>query len=138
MPKPRICCDASTAIRGFIWNLGMTDIQRFGESARWADVVIHRGEARWVEVADDASADVRGQISQVLTQINVTLERIGSSRTGLLQVLIFLADLHDSHILNALWDDWVPPGHPPIRACVAAGLAPGYLVEMIMSAALDE
>lgn len=90
----------------------MTDIQRFGESARWADVVIYRGEARWVEVADDASADLSGQITQVLTQINVTLERIGSSRTGLLQVLIFLADLNDSKILNALWDDWVPSGHP--------------------------
>ena len=116
----------------------MTEIQRFGESARWSDIVIHRGEARWVEVADDASVDLSGQITQVLTQINVTLERIGSSRTGLLQVLIFLADLNDSKILNALWDDWVPSGHPPIRACVAAGLAPGYFVEMVISAAVAE
>ena len=92
----------------------MTEIQRFGESARWSDVVIYQGEARWVEVADDASADVCGQITQVLTQIDATLERIGSTRTGLLQVLIFLVDLNDGKILNELWDDWVPAGHPPM------------------------
>lgn len=114
----------------------MSEIQRFGESARWSDVVIYRGEARWVEVADDASADVRGQITQVLTQINATLERIGSSRTGLLQVLIFLADLKDGSILNELWDAWVPAGHLPIRACVQAQLAPGCFVEMVISAAV--
>jgi enamine deaminase RidA (YjgF/YER057c/UK114 family) len=80
--------------------------------------------------------DVRGQISQVLTQIDATLERTGSSRTGLLQVLIFLADLDDGAILNDLWDEWVPTGHLPIRACVQAKLAPGYFVEMVISAAV--
>lgn len=114
----------------------MSEILRIGESARWSDVVIYRGEARWVEVADDASADVRSQITQVLTQINATLERIGSSRTGLLQVLIFLADLKDSSILNELWDAWVPAGHLPIRACVQAQLAPRCFVEMVISAAV--
>ena len=114
----------------------MSEILRIGESARWSDVVIYRGEARWVEVADDESADVRSQITQVLTQINATLERIGSSRTGLLQVLIFLADLKDGSILNELWDAWVPAGNLPIRACVQAQLAPGYFVEMVISAAV--
>ena len=114
-----------------------SEIQRLGESARWSDVVIYRGEARWVEVADDATTDVRGQIVQVLTQINATLERVGSSRTGLIQVLIFLADLNDVSILNDLWDEWVPTGHPPIRACGEARLGPRYLVEMVISAAVN-
>jgi len=115
----------------------MSEIQRFGESARWSEVVIYRGEARWVEVADDATADVRSQIAQVLTQINVTLDRISSSRTGLLQLLIFLIDLKDSTMMNELWDEWVPTtGHLQIRACVEAKLAPGYLVEMVISAAV--
>ncbi|MEZ6034892.1 MAG: RidA family protein [Planctomycetaceae bacterium] len=116
----------------------MSEIQRFGESARWSDLVIYRGEARWVEVADDATADARGQIAQVLSQINGTLERIQSRRTELLQVLIFLADLNDSSILNELWDEWVPAGHPPVRACVEAKLSPGYYVEMVISAAVPD
>ena len=116
----------------------MSEIQRFGESARWSDIVIYRGEARWAEVADDATVDARSQIAQVLSQINGTLERIQSRRTDLLQVLIFLADLNHSSILNELWDEWVPVGHPPVRACVEAKLSPGYYVEMVISAAVPD
>lgn len=115
----------------------MSDIQRIGQSARWSDVVIYRGEGRWVEVAEDPSLDARGQITQILNQINETLDQIGSSRIDLLQVMIFLADLTDGPILNELWDAWVPAGHPPIRACVQAGLGRGYLVEMVISAAVE-
>jgi len=44
----------------------MSGIRRYGTSTRWADVVVHRGVAYWVEVAEDMSLDARGQISQVL------------------------------------------------------------------------
>ena len=114
----------------------MPEIQRIGESSRWSDVVIYRGEARWVEVAEDATLDVHGQIAQVLNQIDETLDLIGSNRACLLQVMIFLSDLQSASILNEQWDRWVPPEHPPIRACVEAKLSPGYLVEMLISAAV--
>jgi enamine deaminase RidA (YjgF/YER057c/UK114 family) len=114
----------------------MSEILRLGNSKRWSDVVIHAGVARWVEVAEDNSGEARSQISQVLGQIDTTLAQIGSDKTQLLEVLIFLANLHDAPILNELWDNWVPPGKAPIRACVQAGLAPGYLVEMLVRAAV--
>jgi len=114
----------------------MPDIVRLGSSPRWSDVVVHAGVARWVEVAEDPSGDARSQTAQVLRQIDATLAQIDSDRTRLLEVLIFLADLNDAPILNELWDDWVPRGNPPIRACVQAGLAPGYCVEMIITAAV--
>lgn len=110
------------------------EIRRYGASSRWADIVVHRGVARWVEVAEDASLDARGQIAQVLAQIDATLEAIGSNRTRLLEVLIYLAD-DDAPTLNELWDAWVPAGHPPVRALVRAGLAKGLKVEMIVTAA---
>ncbi len=113
-------------------------IQRIGESARWADVVIHAGVARWVEVATDRSQDVQGQITQVLSQIDETLTQIQSSREHLLQILIYLADLKDIGTLNELWDAWVPRGHAPVRACVQAGMAADCLVEMIITAAVPE
>jgi enamine deaminase RidA (YjgF/YER057c/UK114 family) len=115
----------------------MSGIQRFGASRRWADVVIHRGVARWVEVAEDAAQDARGQIGQVLSQIDATLEHIGSDRSQLLQVMIFLDDLNDAPVLNAQWDAWVPEGNPPVRACVQAGLSANLLVEMVIEAAAD-
>ena len=114
----------------------MSDIVRIGNSRRWSDVVIHAGVARWVEVAEDFSGDARSQISQVLRQMDATLAQIGSDNTRILEVLIFLANLKDVAMLNELWDDWVPQGHLPIRACLQAGLATDCLVEMIVTATL--
>ena len=114
----------------------MSEITRYGESRRWADVVVHRGVARWVEVAEDRSLDARGQITQVLSQIDATLAAIGSDRTHLLQVLVYLADMTDAPTLNALWDDWVPAGHPPVRAMMQAGLAADCRIEMVVEAAV--
>ncbi len=116
----------------------MNEIVRVGQSRRWSDVVIYGGVARWVEVAEDATADARGQLQQVLRQIDATLTQIGSDRTRLLEVLIFLADLTDAAALNELWDEWVPKGHPPIRACVQADLGAGLRVEMVVTAAVNE
>jgi enamine deaminase RidA (YjgF/YER057c/UK114 family) len=113
----------------------MTDIERLGAGPRWSDVVIHNGVARWVEVADDPTTDARDQVRQVLAQIDATLARLNSRREQLLEVLIFLADLHDAPALNEVWDPWVPASHAPIRACVQAGLSGSYRVEMIVQAA---
>jgi enamine deaminase RidA (YjgF/YER057c/UK114 family) len=115
----------------------MSDIVRLGNSPRWSDVVIFAGVARWVEVAEDASGDARGQISQVLAQIDATLAQLGADKTRLLEVLIFLADLDDAATLNELWDAWVPRGGAPIRACIQARLAPGCRVEMLITAAAE-
>jgi len=114
----------------------MSDIRRYGTSHRWADVVVHQGVARWVDVAEDATADARGQIGQVLAQIDATLLAIGSDRTRLLQVLVYLTDAADAATLNVLWDAWVPAGHAPVRAMVQAGLGGGCRVEMVVTAAV--
>lgn len=116
----------------------MSDIERIGVTRRWSDAVIHRGTAYFVEVADDPNQDARGQIAQILTQIDARLALFGSDRTQLLQVLIYLADLADGSALNELWDRWVPMGHAPARACVQAGLASGYRVEMVITAAVSK
>lgn len=114
----------------------MSDIQRHGVTRRWSDAVVYHGVAHFVEVADDPAQDIRGQVTQVLAQIDGRLALVGSDRTRLLQVLIYLADLKDGPALNELWDAWVPEGHAPARACVQAGLSPGYLVEMVVTAAV--
>ena len=116
----------------------MSEIQRYGSSHRWADVVVHRGVAHWVEVAEDPSLDARGQIAQVLAQIDATLDTIQSDRTRLLQVLVSIADISDADVLNELWDAWVPADHPPVRAMVQAGLGKACRVEMVVTAAVSE
>lgn len=114
----------------------MSDIRRFGEQRRYSDVVAHNGTAYWIEVAEDAAADARGQLAQVLRQIDDTLVSLGADRTRLLQIIVFLADLKDAPLFNEVWDAWVPVGHAPVRATVQAGLSPGYYVEMAVTAAV--
>jgi enamine deaminase RidA (YjgF/YER057c/UK114 family) len=116
----------------------MDGIRRYGNSKRWADVVVYRGVAHWVEVAEDMSLDARGQIAQVLAQIDATLEMIKSDRTRLLQVLVYIADQDDAEVLNELWDAWVPAAHPPVRAMVQVGLGKACKVEMVVTAAVPE
>ncbi len=82
----------------------MTTIRRIGSNPRWSDIVIYAGTARWVEVAEDRNQAAAGQISQIFAQIDATLLSIGSSRSDLLQVQIYLTDLADAAILNELWD----------------------------------
>jgi enamine deaminase RidA (YjgF/YER057c/UK114 family) len=113
-------------------------IQRIGQSLRWADVVIHRGTAYWVEVAEDRNAGAENQIHQVLQQIDATLASLGGDRKQLLMVMIHLADLADVPLLNALWDAWVVAQHPPVRACVQSGLGEKCRVEMVITAAVDQ
>jgi enamine deaminase RidA (YjgF/YER057c/UK114 family) len=116
----------------------MNGIRRYGNSKRWADVVVHRGVAHWAEVAEDMSLDARGQIAQVLAQIDATLEMIKSDRTKLLQVLVYIADLTNVPALDELWDAWVPTAHPPVRAMVQVGLGQSCKVEMVITAAAPE
>lgn len=115
----------------------MTEIRRIGAGARWSDVVVHAGVARWVEVAEDGKADTTEQVRQVLAQIDTTLAELGTSRERVLQVMIYLADLADAPTLNRLWDAWVVPGQAPSRACVQAGLSGTLRVEMLVMAAVD-
>lgn len=116
----------------------MGEIRRYGSSRRWADIVVHRGVAHWVEVAEDMSLDARGQIAQVLAQIDATLRTVKSDRTRLLQVLVYIADGDDGPILDGLWDAWVPAGHPPVRAMVQVGLGKACKIEMVVTAAVPE
>lgn len=115
----------------------MAEIQRFGVTRRWSDAVVHNGTAYFVEVPDDMTQDIQGQITQVLNQIDERLKLFGSNRTRLLQVLIYLPNLAYGAVLNSLWDKWVPEGHAPARACVHAALGhPDCRVEMVITAAV--
>ena len=113
------------------------DIQRINPCARWSDVTIFNGIAHFVEVADtDTTADMAGQVQQVLSQAEATLERTGSDKSRLLSVTIYVTDFANFAALNEAWEAWLPEGCAPSRACVKAELAdPDYLVEIAFVAA---
>ena len=113
-------------------------INRLEIGARMSEVAVHNGTAYLAgQVADDASADIRGQTAQVLAAIDSLLARVGSDKSKILMTQIFLADLADFAGMNAVWDAWVVPGQTPPRATVQAALAkPEWKIEMVVTAAV--
>jgi len=116
----------------------MTDIQRINPTPRWSDMTIFNRIAHFVEVPADTSADMHGQIAQVLAQTEATLLRGGSDKSRLLSVTIYITDFNNLPVLNTAWEAWLPAGCAPSRACVKAELVdPDFLVEIVFVAAVN-
>ena len=111
-------------------------IERHGTTRRYSDVVAYGNTVHLVEVAQSLDGDITAQTREVLASVERTLIRAGSDKSRLLQVTLYLADIADIAAMNAVWDDWVPAGTAPARACVEAKLAnPGYRIEAVVVAA---
>jgi len=88
------------------------------------------------QVAEDPTEDVAAQTRSVLGRIDALLAEIGSDKTRILSATIYLPDMKDFPVMNAIWDAWVPQGHAPARATVEAGLASSdYKIEIQVVAA---
>jgi enamine deaminase RidA (YjgF/YER057c/UK114 family) len=113
-------------------------VQRFDTGPRMSEMVIHNGTIYLAgQIADDASADISGQTQQVLHAIDALLALAGSDKSKILRAQIFLVDLADFAAMNAVWEQWVVPGHTPARATVQAALArPEWKIEIVVTAAV--
>lgn len=87
------------------------------------------------QVPNNAEADARAQTEDVLAQIDALLAELGSDKSKVVDVTIFLASLQDYDAMNAAWDAWVLGDHLPARATVEARLAnPDWKVEIKLTA----
>lgn len=85
--------------------------------------------------ASDASADIKGQTQQILDKIDGYLTTAGTDKSKLLQANLWITDMANFAAMNEVWNAWVDPENPPVRACVQAGLArPELLVEIMVTA----
>ena len=113
-------------------------IQRINPSPRWSDVTIFNETAYFVEVAADSSGDIHAQISQVLTQAEQTLLGVGSDKSRILSVTIYITDLKYLEVLIPLWENWLPENSAPSRACIKVELVdPSLLLEIAFVAATN-
>jgi enamine deaminase RidA (YjgF/YER057c/UK114 family) len=117
------------------------DIQRFETTQppgpRMSRCVIH-GDTVYVAglTASDASQDITGQTRQILDKIDGYLAKAGTSKSKLLHANLWIKDMAMFADMNAVWNAWVDPENPPVRACVRADLArPEILVEIMVIAA---
>ena len=113
-------------------------VQRFDVGPRLSEMAVHNGVCYLAgQVAADGTQDMSGQARQVLAQIDGLLARAGTDKSKILMCQIFIVDLAEFPALNAVWEQWVAPGHAPPRATVQARLAkPEWKLEMVVTAAL--
>jgi enamine deaminase RidA (YjgF/YER057c/UK114 family) len=113
-------------------------LQRIDVGPRMSDAVVHNGVVYLAgQVAGGDAPDIASQTREVLAAIDALLAKAGSDKTRILRAQIFLADMADFGGMNAVWDQWVAPGHTPARATVQAALArPQWKVEIVITAAL--
>ena len=84
-------------------------------------------------VADDVEAQAR----QVTQNLSAVLAEAGADVSDILKVNIFLLDMNDFPLVNAIYADWLGE-HRPARATVAVAALPlGAKVEMDLTARLD-
>ena len=85
--------------------------------------------------ASDRSADIKGQTQKILDKIDDYLSQAGTDKSKLLQANLWITDMANFSAMNEVWNAWVDPENPPVRACVKADLAvPELLVEIMVTA----
>jgi enamine deaminase RidA (YjgF/YER057c/UK114 family) len=96
-----------------------------------------RGDTAYLcGIVPDPVGDVTTQTRQVLEKIDQLLASAGTDKSKLLTAQIWLADMGHFASMNAVWNAWVDPLNPPVRACVRAELyRPEVLVEIMVTAA---
>jgi len=72
----------------------------------------------------------------MLEKVDALLLQAGSDRKHILSATIYIKDMRHFAEMNDVWDQWIPEGYAPARACVEASMArEALLVEISVIAA---
>jgi enamine deaminase RidA (YjgF/YER057c/UK114 family) len=82
--------------------------------------------------AESSAAD---QTRAIFRTIEERLATVGSDKSRIAHITIWLSHLLHFDEVTEVWNAWVDPAHPPVRACGQVDLAdPNLKVEMIVVA----
>lgn len=115
-------------------------IKRMDTSKRMSKIVIHNDTIYLCgQVAEDASKGIKEQTETMLAKVDTLLEQASSDRKHILSATLYIKSMDLFTEMNKVWDNWLPEGYAPARACVEAGMARDeLLVEISVIAAVRE
>lgn len=115
-------------------------ITRIETKKRMSRIVIHNDTVYLCgQVAEDSSRNIQEQTRTMLAKVEELLERAGSDKEHMLSATIYIKSMALFDSMNEVWDNWVPEGHSPARACVEAAMAGDeLLVEISVVAAVKK
>ncbi|GAB5467099.1 MAG: hypothetical protein Kilf2KO_01290 [Rhodospirillales bacterium] len=83
------------------------------------------------------AAGIAAQTRNTLQELERLLVEAGSGKRGLLQATVYLSDIAAKPEMDSVWCDWIGGEENwPQRACVGVDLDTGYLIEVVVVAAL--
>ena len=104
-------------------------IERMETGQRMSRIVKHNGTIYLCgQVCKDATQGIREQTTTMLEKVDDLLAQAGSDREHILSATIYIKDMQYFAEMNEVWDNWVPEGHAPARACVEASMARDVLL----------
>lgn len=111
-------------------------IKRIEVGKRMSQAVIH-GNTVYLAGQVGEGASVTDQCRSAFAEIDRLLAAAGSSKSKILQTIVYLSDMSTFGEMNAAWEAWIDPANTPARATSEAALAtPDYKVEFIVTAAI--
>lgn len=110
-------------------------VTRLHPGPRMSKTVIHN-DTIYLCGQVGSGANITEQTQDMLSRVDVLLEEAGSSKSHILQAILWVSTMDNFAEMNAVWDAWIDPENPPARACGEAKLArEDLLVEVIITAA---
>ena len=111
-------------------------IQRFKIGPRMCQAVVHNDTVYLAgQVAEDTTADAKGQTSQILHQIDELLALTGTDKSKLLSATVYLSDMANFPRMNELYAERFG-SPPPARTTIQSDL-PGFQIEVDAILLLD-
>jgi len=113
------------------------DITRHHKGPRMSQAVEHNGVVYLAgQVADDYNKDIKDQTKSCLDKIDALLAECGTDKSKLLWAQLWVSDMRYFQDMNTIWDAWIDPDNPPVRAGLCSDLAdPRFIVEVMVMAA---
>ena len=116
-------------------------VERLHISKRFSEIAIAGNLVHLAgQLATDVELDIKGQTQQTLDIIDQFLADVGTDKSHIMSVTIYLKDIEkDYAAFNEVWDAWVADIEALPRTCVEAKLYdPRVLVEMTVVAVKPE
>lgn len=113
-------------------------IERIETQKRMSRIVKYNGTIYLCgQVCKDAEQGIKEQTETMLEKVDLLLEQAGSDRKHILSATIYIKDMQHFSEMNDVWDNWIPEGHAPARACVQASMAREALLVEISVIAIE-
>lgn len=113
-----------------------SSIERHNTTRRMSKIVIHNDIVYLCGQVGNRGDSIEDQCLETFRRIDALLEEAGTSKERMLQAIVWLKTMDDFDAMNALWEEWVPEGCAPARACGRVEMASDeLLVEITVTAA---